>query len=95
MCLKKKFAWGKVIDKFEYNFDGMVMSVIKYHPWKTNGTVILSGEPDTDQVMYSCEEINESSENIIYLVIAWIVFKKIGRNNGSLASGIARAIRPW
>jgi hypothetical protein len=46
----KKFPWGKVMDKFEYDFDGRTMEVVKYHPWKTKGSAILTGEPDPEGV---------------------------------------------
>lgn len=88
----KKFPWGEVIDRFDYDFDGMQMSVVKFHPWVRHGSTILTGNPCLDIVSYHCEELHESSDNLLKLVIAWIAFKKLGLNEGSLVAGISRAL---
>lgn len=87
-----KFAWGKVIEKFSYDFDGEKMDVVKYHPWKSRNCTVLTGDADLDRTEYHCEEIHESSSSIHRLVIAWIANKKLGLNNGSLVAGVCRAL---
>lgn len=87
-----KFTWGKVLDRFQYDFDGEVMDVVKFHPWQQNGCTVLRGQADTDKVAYHCEELHQSSNNVMELVIAWMAHKKLGNNEGSLVQGICRAL---
>jgi hypothetical protein len=89
-----KFTWGKIIQRFEYNFDGQVMEVVKFHPWKTheNGHTILSGQPDLDKVEYECPEIHVGSENLFELILHWIARKHLGDNHDSLVTGVCRAL---
>lgn len=84
----KKFPWGKVIDRFEYNFDGTILEVVKYHPKKYDGTEGYSLDE-----MFHCEEISGSFGSIQHLLISWIVYKNLGLNEHSLANGIARALK--
>ena len=87
-----KFNWGKVIDRFTYDFDGDVMEVIKFHPWQTEGNQVLTGQPDLSEIHYHCVELRESSESLQYLLIAWIANKNLGRNQYSLVAGISKAL---
>jgi hypothetical protein len=87
-----KFTWGQVLDRFQYDFDGEVMDVVKFHPWKVNGCTVFKGQADTDRVHYHCEELHESSDNVLKLVISWMANKKLGNNEGSLVYGICRAL---
>lgn len=82
-----KFPWGKVIERFIYNFDGEELEIVKYHPWESNRGII-----DYEKVMYDCEEIGQSACNLHYILIAYIVHKRIGANEHSLIKGIARAL---
>lgn len=88
----EKFLWGKVIADWDYDFDGQVMNIVKYHPWiyDNNG---VTKQYDKDEIEYSCQEINISSKSLQHLVILYFLYKNIGLNQESLASGIARAIR--
>ena len=88
----KKFSWGKVIDRFTYDFDGTAMNVIKYHPWKVDGCTILTGQPDETKIVFSCEELHESSENLYHLIIAFIAYKNLGLNQDALVAGIGRSL---
>lgn len=88
----KKFAWGKVIDNFEYDFDGQVLTITKYHPWKRDGCTVLTGVENTEEIKYHCEELRESSNSLLHLVIAWIAFKNLGLNQHQLVYGICRAL---
>lgn len=76
----KKFPWGEVIDRFEYDFDGIKMEVVKFIS-KYDGSIL-----------YCCEEIRESSESLFYLVIAWMAKQQLGSNEGSLVVGICKAL---
>lgn len=87
-----KFPWGKVIDCFDYDFDGQKMEVIKYHPWKSHGHFIKTGNPDMEQVLYHCETMHESCTNLFHLVIAFIARNNLGLNQQALVAGIAKSL---
>ena len=88
----KKFSWGEVLQNFEYDFDGVICNVVKYHPWESNGCTIFTGTPNKDEINFHCEELHASFENIEILLIAWMAYKKLGLNQHHLVSGIARAL---
>ena len=87
-----KFSWGRVIETFEYDFDGEKMEVTKFHPWKVDNGRILTGIPDETEIYYHCDELSESVESLHYLLIAWIARKNLGLNHGALVHGIAKAL---
>lgn len=76
-----KFAWGTVIDRFEYDFDGVKMEVTKYHP-----------RDDKNAILFHCEQLSEATETLFELVIAFIARKNLGLNQHALVSGICRAL---
>lgn len=84
----KSFTWGRVIDEFIYDFDGDVMNVVKYHPW-----IDRSKQANKDIIEYHCEEISQSAESILPLVIAWIAHRKLGSNQQALVIGICRMLK--
>lgn len=86
------FAWGRVLDVFFYNFDGVGMSVLKYHPWKQEGATIRVGEVNTEETLFHCKELSESFENLFELVIAFICRHQLGPNQRQLAAGVSRAL---
>lgn len=88
----KKFVWGKVLDRFTYDFDGIVMEVVKFHPWKVDGCTVLSGKADEALTRYHCEELGESSDSIQYLLLSWIAHRNLGLNQRALVSGVAKAM---
>lgn len=85
-----KFTWGKVIEYFEYDFDGVKMTVVKYHPYTSN-TVGL-GRAWSSEVLYHCEEIREGSNNLFYLIVSFMAHKKLGLNQRALVLGIAKSL---
>ena len=87
-----KFAWGKVIDRFEYDFDGVTMNVVKFHPWETNGCEVLTGIHDESAVYYHCAELSESTDDLMALLISWMARKNLGLNQYALVSGVCRAL---
>jgi hypothetical protein len=91
--MAKKFAWGKQIDEFEYDFDGQKMVVIKYHPWKVKGSAILTGQVDYDSVLYHCAALHQSEESLFTLVLHFMARTTLGMNHGALVCGIARALK--
>jgi hypothetical protein len=42
------FTWGEVLDIIEFN----EYAVVKYHPWKTDGGSVLTGNVNYDFVEY-------------------------------------------
>ncbi len=88
----KKFSWGQVIEKFTYDFDGKFMLVTKFHPWKSRGCTILTGDPDLESIQFHCSELHESSNELMALVISWIAFRNNGLNQQSLVNGVCRAL---
>lgn len=89
---KNNFPWGKVIKRFSYDLDGSVMDVVKYHPWVYRNCV-STRDVNEDVVYFSCEEINQSSDSIFKLILAWIAYRNIGLNQDYLVDGIARALQ--
>ena len=84
-----KFVWGKVIDRYDYDFEnGYVFEVTKYNPYKPN-----SREIDYDLIQFHCEETHEYSDNLMHLLISWIVIKQLGYNQEALTAGICRALK--
>ena len=90
--LDMKFAWGKVIERFSYDFDGTTMDVVKFHPWKTKGCQVLTGNHDETVIHYHCSELNESTFDLMGLLIYWIARKKLGTNQYALVDGVCRAL---
>ena len=87
--MSSKFVWGKVIDRHTYDFEnGNVFEVTKYNPYKRN-----SREIDYDVIRFSCEETHEYSDNLMHLLISWIVIKHLGYNQDALTAGICRALK--
>lgn len=87
-----KFAWGKVMEVFEYDFDGVPMKVTKYHPWERNGGTVLTGTPNLARIEYHCDELHETSMSLQYLILAWIANKNLGNNQHVLVSGLSKAL---
>ena len=88
----KEFSWGKVIERFNYDFDGVPMEVTKYNPWERDGISILTGTPNLSLIEYHCEEIHEASASLQYLLISWIAYKNLGNNQHVLVSGLSKAL---
>ena len=88
---KSRFPWGQVIRQFNIDFDGEIMKVTKYHPWLTQDSNVLSGQPNMNAVEFHNAEMHESSASLDYLVLAWIAKKHLGMNQHALVSGVAKA----
>jgi len=86
-----EFSWGKVIEKFDYDFDGVTLSVVKYHP-----TLYVDGFAKqgcySDDVSYHSEEMHRSCGSLFELLIYWLAHKQLGLNNGALAVGICKSL---
>lgn len=87
-----RFWLGKPIQSYEFCFEDGTIEIVKYHPWKTDGCTLLTGEPDTEHVMYSLDEISQASDSMERLLIAYIAFKRLGLNQGALVNGVCRAL---
>ena len=90
--MKEKFSWGRVIQRFTYDFDGTTVEVVKYHPWVSDGCFVQAGAPDMKVTEYHCEELHESFFSIDAFLIAWVANKNLGPNQHTLAAGICRAL---
>jgi hypothetical protein len=86
------FTWGRVLHVFEYDFDGEVLYVTKYHPWKRQGCTVLRGQVDTETIEYHCEETSESAPSLYPLLISWLAYKRLGHNQHGLVPGLCRAL---
>jgi hypothetical protein len=89
--MSEKFVWGQVIERFDYNFDGITMSVTKYHPHKSDGPVVTRAI-DESTVFYHCQELRESTLTLFELVISFIANKQLGLNQRALVAGISKAL---
>ncbi len=85
------FPWGKVIERFHYDFDNDTLAVTKYHPWTRSGANVNVGTPSA-RIAYHVEALSESFDNMDTLLIAWIVNKHLGHNQRALVEGICRAL---
>jgi len=90
--MTRKFVWGKVLDRFEFDVDGEQLEVVKFHPWQTEGSTVRSGLADESVVHFHCEQIRESFAAMDALLIAWIAHRRLGMNQGALTAGICRAL---
>ena len=88
---QKGFSWGRVLGTFFFDFDGELMSVVKYHPYIYEDHV-STGSVDTTMVRYHCDEISRSSSSLKLLVIHWMAQHTVGLNSAGLAEGIGRAL---
>lgn len=84
------FTWGKVIDRFEYDFDGAKVEVVKYF-----GREFINGHPTGNYETtpsYHIEELHESARSLQYMLIAYIARKNLGNNQHTLVAGICKAL---
>lgn len=88
----KKFSWGEVITRYQLPFEDGMLEIVKFHPWKTEGVSVLTGQPDYDQIQYHIEELRESFFEFDAAVIAWITYARLGLNQHQLVSGICKAL---
>jgi hypothetical protein len=88
----KRFPWGSVIQQFDYDFDGERLDVVKFHPWRSEDGQVLGATPNESEVMFHNEELQESFDTLHGLLIAWVVYKRLGDDDRSLAQGIIRAL---
>lgn len=84
-----RFAWGKVIDYISLDFDGQVMEIVKYHPYKEFGR---SKEIDESRTEYHCEELHASATTMFGIVLQYIVEKQLGHNQHQLVAGLFRML---
>lgn len=84
-----RFTWGRTINTFVYDFDGVEVTIIKFHPFYEDNT----RKPDMEKIEYHCEEINQSADSLIGILITWMVEHQLGHNQGALIQGIARMLK--
>lgn len=56
-----RFPWGRTINTFVYDFDGVEVTIIKFHPFYEDNT----RKPDMEKIKYHCEEINQSADSLL------------------------------
>jgi hypothetical protein len=89
--MSRKFPWGKVIDIFDFDFDGVKLEVTKYHPKKPGNS--LSSREYEEAVEYHVEEMRASFNSMDELLVAWLVHRNIGPGNkDALVVGLCRAL---
>lgn len=88
----EKFPWGEVIRTINLDLDGEVVTIVKYHPWKSHKSTILVGDADLTKVLYHNDDISWSHSSIKESLIYWLTHASLGLNNHSLAAGICRAL---
>ena len=86
-----KFAWGKVVEYFDYDFDGYTVVVVKYHADKFVDGNHRRGEYE-EEFSYHISEINQSASSLQQILIAYFVQKNLGLNQNALVAGICKAI---
>ncbi len=87
-----EFPWGKIIEKFDYNFEGKKVQIIKYYPWITNKHLVKKRSVDFEHVLYHCPLIHESFSSLYAALIGWIVYDNLGLNQYALTLGICKAM---
>lgn len=88
----KKFPWGKVLGRFDYDFDGAILEIVKYHPWISVGCTVKSGVANESETWYHIDTMHASFSSMDEALVNWITFKNLGMNNSALAGGICRAL---
>jgi hypothetical protein len=85
------FPWGKVIERFVYDFEGDKVEIVKYHP-HLQDTQKRVREIDTNKVWYHLEDHHVSHSSIEACLLTWMAEKHLGLNHHTLVSGICRAL---
>ena len=80
----KNYPWGKVIETIRFNIDGHELKIVKYHP---------DDSMDLSTIAYGCDEISQSADSMMQIILAWMVYKQLGMNQGALTQGIARMLK--
>jgi hypothetical protein len=88
-----KFPWGKVIDRFDYDFEGQAFEVVKYHP-----RVYVDGrgtdQIDTESTMYHCDQISTCAGSLFELLVCWLASRSLGSTEALyVAPAISRALK--
>jgi hypothetical protein len=86
-----KFSWGKVIERFVYDFDGKEVEVIKYYPDKFIDGHHAKGEYES-RPAFHIDSLNASAYTLDEIIITWIAKERLGLNQHTLVSGICRAL---
>jgi hypothetical protein len=87
-----KFPWGKVVDRFDYDFEGQSFEVIKYHPRiYINGTG--TDQVDTDSISYHCPQIRTCSYSLFELLVCWLATQSLSSTEALyVAPAVSRAL---
>ena len=88
-----KFPWGKVVDRFDYDFEGQPFEVIKYHP-----RIYINGlgtdQVDTNSISYHCPQIGSSSGSLFELLICWLAVRSLSLTEALYVTpAISRALK--
>jgi len=77
--MKKQSVHGGLIDKHIYCIDSHSLEVLEYY----------SHEKST----YVCEEMNQYADSMMKIILAWIIYKQLGLNQGALLEALARMLK--
>ena len=88
-----KFPWGKVVDRFDYDFEGQPFEVIKYHP-----RIYINGlgtdQVDTSSISYHCHQISTCSDSLFELLVYWLAAQSLSSTEALyVAPAVSRALR--
>jgi hypothetical protein len=48
---RNPFSWGTIVEIYDI---GKHYTVVEYHPWKREGSNVLTGKPNFDKLEYHC-----------------------------------------
>jgi len=75
-----EFTWGEVIKIHEIG----EYAIVEYHPWKSEGCIVLSGQPDMTETLFSYyidgEDCSQSAESLDEALAGCIAYKHEGAN---------------
>lgn len=87
----RNFSWGKVLERFEYDFDGEQVEVVKYLPTKFVDGSAVRGEWESEP-MFHIAALHQSFSSLDAALIASIANKRLGLNQYALVAGVCRAL---
>ena len=88
-----KFPWGKVVDRFDYDFEGQPFEVIKYQP-RTYINSFGTDQVDTSSISYHCPQIGTSADSLFELLICWLAVQSLSSTEALyVAPAISRALK--
>ncbi len=93
--MNSRFSLGKIVAAFDYDFDGQIITIIKYNPRIADEVSHrLLKEVNENEFLYSLEMYSESFPTLEHAIIGYFAYKNLGRNQSGLVYGLAKALQP-